>query len=122
MCGVRLVEFEARSSVATWLMSIARFKALSVRRRRMDDALTETIECTIADPADSPEAMLENKSRSDLLRKAISKLSLKHREVIDLVYYHEKTVDEVARILQVPQVTVKTRMFYARRRLAALVA
>jgi RNA polymerase sigma-70 factor, ECF subfamily len=41
--------------------------------------------------------------------------------VIDLVYYHEKSVDEVAHILCVPPATVKTRMFYARKKLAGLV-
>ena len=40
--------------------------------------------------------------------------------VIDLVYYHENSVDEVARIIGVPASTVKTRMFYARQRLGGL--
>jgi RNA polymerase sigma-70 factor (ECF subfamily) len=40
--------------------------------------------------------------------------------VIDLVYYHEKSVDEVAEIIQVPKNTVKTRMFYARKCLEKL--
>ena len=43
-----------------------------------------------------------------------------HREVIDLVYYHEKSVDEVSRIVGVPAATVKTRMFYARNKMAEL--
>ena len=53
--------FEGRSSVATWLMSIARFKALSARRRRVDAELDETIEATVADPADDPEAALQER-------------------------------------------------------------
>jgi RNA polymerase sigma-70 factor (ECF subfamily) len=51
----------------------------------------------------------------------LASLSPKHTEIIDLVYYHEKTVAETAAILQVPEATVKTRMFYARRKLAELV-
>jgi len=43
-----------------------------------------------------------------------------HREIIDLVYYHEKSVAEVAEIIGAPQNTVKTRMFHARKRIAAL--
>jgi len=42
--------------------------------------------------------------------------------VIDLVYYHEKSIDEVAEITGVPQNTIKTRMFYARKRIAELMA
>jgi RNA polymerase sigma-70 factor, ECF subfamily len=36
------------------------------------------------------------------------------------VYYHEKSVEEVGEIIGVPQSTVKTRMFYARKQLAEL--
>ena len=43
--------FEGRSVVTTWLLSIARFKALSARRRRTDAPLDETIEATVADSA-----------------------------------------------------------------------
>jgi RNA polymerase sigma-70 factor (ECF subfamily) len=113
--------FQARSSVSTWLMAIARFKALSARRVRKDAELDETIEATVADSADDPEVMLEKKSRDALVRKAVTTLSPEHREIIDLVYYHEKSVDECAQILGVPSGTVKTRMFYARRKLAEMV-
>ena len=45
--------FEGRAAVTTWLLSIARFKAISARRRRTDAALDETIETTVADSADN---------------------------------------------------------------------
>jgi RNA polymerase sigma-70 factor, ECF subfamily len=113
--------FAGRSSVSTWLMAIARFKALSARRRRTDAELDEKIESTIADPADDPEVVLEKKNQGELLRQALMNLSPDHREVIDLVYYHEKSVEEVAQIVGVPSATVKTRMFYARKKLAEMV-
>src|SRR6478672_10628259 len=113
--------FEGRSSVSTWLMSIARHKALSACRRRTDAELDEKIEATIADPANDPEVALQEKDRGELLRRALIRLSPQHRQVIDLVYYHEKSVDEVAHILDVPPATVKTRMFYARKKLADLI-
>jgi RNA polymerase sigma-70 factor, ECF subfamily len=113
--------FEGRSSVSTWLISIARFKALSARRRRTEAELDEKIETTVADPANDPEAALQEKNRGDLLRRALTRLSPEHREIIDLVYYHDKSVDECAHILGIPAATVKTRMFYARKKLAELV-
>src|SRR5256884_4595651 len=91
--------FEGRSSVSTWLMSIARFKALSARRRRTEAELDEKIETTVADPANDPEAALQVKNRGELVREALTHLSPEHREIIDLVYYHEKSVDECAQIL-----------------------
>jgi RNA polymerase sigma-70 factor (ECF subfamily) len=113
--------FEGRSSVSTWLMSIARFKALSALRRRTEDELTEEIEGTLADTANDPEAALQEKNRSELLREALTRLSPEHREIIDLVYYNEKSISECAEILGIPAATVKTRMFYARKKLAELV-
>jgi len=114
--------FQYRSSVSTWLLAIARHKALSARRRRTEGAeLDEKIEATIADSANDPEVALQEKDRGELVRRALMRLSPKHREVIDLVYYHEKSVDEVAHILDMPPATVKTRMFYARKELAELV-
>jgi RNA polymerase sigma-70 factor, ECF subfamily len=114
--------FQRRSSVSTWLLSIARHKALSARRRRTQGAeLDEKIEATIADPANDPEVALQEKDRGELVRQALMRLSPQHREVIDLVYYHEKSVDEVAHILCVPPATIKTRMFYARKKLAEFV-
>jgi RNA polymerase sigma-70 factor (ECF subfamily) len=113
--------FECRSSVSTWLMSIARHKALSARRRRTEAQFCEKIGATVADPADDPEVALQEKDRDELLRRALTRLSPERRQVIDLVYYHEKSVDEVAQILDAPPATVKTRMFYARKKLAELV-
>ena len=114
--------FEGRASVSTWLLAIARYKALSARRSRVDSELDERIASTIADPADNPEAALQKKNRSEVLRDSLATLSPEHGEVIDLVYYHGKSVKEVADIIGVGEATVKTRMFYARRKLASLVA
>ena len=113
--------FEGRSAVTTWLLSIARFKALSARRRRTDVELDETIETTVAASADNAEVALEKKHQGEVLRSAMTKLSREHGGIIDLVYYHEKSVDDAAQILGIPPATVKTRMFYARKKLAELV-
>ena len=50
--------YQGRAALSTWLLSIARFKALSARRRRIDAPLDETIETTVADSADDPEITL----------------------------------------------------------------
>jgi RNA polymerase sigma-70 factor (ECF subfamily) len=114
--------FEARSSVSTWLLAIARHKALSARRRRPDAELDEKIASSVADPADDPEVALQKRTRADLLRRSLARLSPEHREVIDLVYFHGKSVNEVAEIVGIAAATVKTRMFYARKKLADFVA
>ena len=114
--------FEARSSVATWLLAIARHKGLSARRGRSDVALDEETAAQLPDLADDPQRALEMKDRAAMLRQCLDRLSPEHREVIDLVYYHGKSVKEVAAIVDANEATVKTRMFYARKKLADLVA
>jgi RNA polymerase sigma-70 factor (ECF subfamily) len=113
-------KFEGRSAVSTWMLSIARFKALSVLRRRPEEELDEETADTIADQADDPEVVLAKKDKGAVLRQCLTKLSAEHREIVDLVYYHEKSVEEVAGIVGIPEATVKTRMFYARKKLSEL--
>ena len=112
--------FEAKAQVSTWLLAIARYKALSALRRRSEEQLDDQVAATIPDTADDPETVVYQKDRSTLIQKCLSQLSPAHREVIDLVYYHEKSVDEVAKITGVPAATVKTRMFYARNKMQEL--
>ena len=112
--------FEGRSAVSTWLLSIARNKAISVLRRSRDQELDEEAAEEIVDEDDNPEVQEQKRSKSDRLRACIQRLSPEHREVIDLVYYHDKSVEEVATIVGIPEGTVKTRMFHARKRLSDL--
>ena len=112
--------FKARAAVSTWLLAIARFKALSLLRRKGDEELDEETAHAIEDPADDPEVAVRKKERSEILRRCWSKLSPEHRDIIDLVYYQEKAIVAVAEIIGIPENTVKTRMFYARKRLAEL--
>ena len=112
--------FEGRSTVSTWLLAIARFKALSALRRKPEEGLDEDAALEIEDLADNPEMTLEKKDRSAVIRKCLMGLSAEHREIIDLVYYHEKSVEEAAKIVGIPENTVKTRMFYARKQLAEM--
>jgi RNA polymerase sigma-70 factor (ECF subfamily) len=113
-------KFEGRSAAATWMLSIARFKALSALRRRSDAELDDETAGAIEDQADDPEVTLAKKDKGAALRDCLAKLSAEHREIVDLVYYHEKSVEEVAGIVGIPEATVKTRMFYARKKLSEL--
>jgi RNA polymerase sigma-70 factor (ECF subfamily) len=113
-------KFEGRAAVSTWLLAIARFKALSVLRRKPEEELDEETAEAIEDLSDDPEVTVQKKDKGEVLRKCLTALSPEHREIIDLVYYHEKSVEEVAAIVGIPEATVKTRMFYARKKLSEL--
>jgi RNA polymerase sigma-70 factor (ECF subfamily) len=64
---------------------------------------------------------LQKKNRSELIRAALKKLSPEDRDILTLVYFHEKTVEDCALILNLPVAKVKTRMLSARKKLAELV-
>lgn len=113
--------FEGRSTVSTWLLGIARHKALSACHRRPTESLDCEMAQNVADPANNPEVELDRRDTGAVIRRCLSALSPEHAEIIDLVYYQEKSIKEIGEILGIPDNTVKTRMFYARKRLAVLV-
>ncbi len=114
--------YEGRSTVSTWLLGITRHKALTAANRRPTDSIDSETAMNVVDPAATPEAELGQKDTGAVIRRCLASLTPEHAEIIDLVYYQEKSIKEIVEILGIPENTVKTRMFYARKRLAALVA
>ena len=113
-------QFEQRSSLSTWLLAIARNKAYSALRRRQDEQLDEGFAAAIPDHDDTPDIHAQKVNKAAILRQCLDTLSPEHRAVMDLVYYHEEPIEAVSRILGIPENTVKTRMFHARKRLSEL--
>jgi RNA polymerase sigma-70 factor, ECF subfamily len=113
--------FKGRCAASTWLLAIARHKALAELRRRRTP-LPDAEEVETRDPRENPESLFEAKRHREILRNCLNRLSREQREIIDLVYYHGKSVREVAEIVGIARSTVKTRMFYARGKLAQLLA
>ncbi len=112
--------FEGRSEASTFLLAIARNKAYSHLRKRRHDELDDEQAAAIEDPGGAPEAALQKKNKGEALRACLDRLSREQREVMDLAYYHDKSIEDVAEIVGIPAGTVKTRMFHARKRLAEL--
>jgi RNA polymerase sigma-70 factor (ECF subfamily) len=114
--------FEGRCRVSTWLLTITRNLAVSMLRRRTMERLDDDVAAAILDHGDDPETAIQTKQQNAILAHCLTKLSAAHREVIDLVYYHGRSINEVAAIIRVPPSTVKTRMFYARKQVAPLLS
>jgi RNA polymerase sigma-70 factor (ECF subfamily) len=108
--------FGGRSRVSTWVLGIAHNKAVDLRRRRrlaefpLEDAGTLS---GGADPADIAVQIVDRAT----LEAALATLSPEHREVLQLMYGFDCTQAEIAEIAGIPIATVKTRVFYAKRRL-----
>lgn len=113
--------YEGRSEPSTWLLSIAHNKAISaLRKKREVDGIDDDVAGQIPDTDDTPEVISQKLDKGAQIKAAMSELSADHREILDLVYYQEQSVAEVAEILGIPEATVKTRMFYARKKLGEL--
>lgn len=112
--------YEARSSVNTWLLSIAHNRAISALRKRREEPSDDERTAALRDDADDPETAAQKNDKSRLLRRCIDALPVEYREIVDLVYYHELSVAEASAVVGIPEGTVKTRMFNARKRLSEL--
>ncbi|MDK0523613.1 sigma-70 family RNA polymerase sigma factor [Streptomyces sp. ML-6] len=104
------------ASMRPWLFTVARRLAIDARRSRqarpaeVGDVVLETA----ADGEDTAEATV---SALDV-REAVRALSPDHREVLVQMYFRGLTVNETAQALGIPPGTVKSRSYYALRRLA----
>jgi len=116
--------FENRSSVATWLMAIARYKALSARERQTlpTEPLDEVLATTIVETGLQPDAVVERDDWARFLRQCLNSLPAEQAQLIELVYYRDKSIKEVALLMGIPENTVKSRMFLARKKLSAMLA
>ena len=114
--------FNGKSQVTTWLLAITRHKANMALRRRPEARLDDDIVAHLVDPSDDPEVVTHQRDRGEIIRACLNRLSPLHREVIDLVYYHEKSIGEAAQIVGVSKNTVKSRMMHARRQMAKLLS
>ena len=91
--------FDGRSSYKTWLFAIVRHTAADRRRRRMVATLglLRLFEATPAAPA---PASGDDGERARV-RAALASLAPRQREVLDLVFFHELTIEEAAGVMGV---------------------
>jgi len=113
-------KFAGASAVATWILSIAHHRAVSRLRKRREESWDEDAAAALQDAGDNPEVAVQKADKGAILRRCLDKLSAEHKAIVDLVYYHELSISEASEVLQIPENTVKTRMFYARKRLSDL--
>ncbi len=109
--------FQDRCSGLTWVLSIAHHRCLNVLRKRSEGCLDDAEAAHIADDDDDPEVIAQKADKAQVLRRCSEALPPIYREIIDLVYYHELSIREVSEVLDLPDGTVKTRLFKARKRL-----
>ena len=119
-CWRQAGKFEGRSKVVTWLTAIAYNKSISYLRKRREAQVDEGQAELIEDGEDSPQTQLMKGDKGEVIRRMMDELSSEHKAVIELAYYHEMSISEIAEVVDVPANTVKTRLFHARKNLHEL--
>jgi RNA polymerase sigma-70 factor (ECF subfamily) len=115
--------FSGLSQPSTWIHSIARFRVIGYLRKNREVLQDDNFEqLNIEDSELLPEEEMVITERNEQLVETIGKLSEKHREVIELVYFRELSIREISEMLSVSENTVKTRMFYARKHLKSILS
>jgi RNA polymerase sigma-70 factor (ECF subfamily) len=113
--------FRGEGRVIAWLFGIAHNKIMRTYREKRNHHLSELI----AD-ADSMESRVDDKlisqKRRKLLRAGLDKLSIKHRTVLELVFYQDMTMQEISKICKIPVGTVKSRLSYAKAALKGILS
>jgi RNA polymerase sigma-70 factor (ECF subfamily) len=105
--------FKGQSKVLTWIFGIARNLALNaLKKKRQDYPLDDFHHLATDGGMDS-----SGSDRREVIAKALLQVSVKHREVLDLVFYQGFNYEEIASILKVHVNTIKTRVFYAKKAL-----
>lgn len=99
---------------STWLYRLTANHVVDLARRAHKERGRSEMPEQVADTAAGPEEKIEDRERATLLRAALSEIDARYREVILLVYVEGMKVDEVARILALPEGTVKTRLMRGR--------
>lgn len=113
--------FSGLSQPSTWIHSIARFRMIGYLRKNKEVLQDDNFEqLNIEDTDLLPEDEVVISERDKKIVENLGKLSEKHREVIELVYFRELTIKHISEMLDISENTVKTRMFYARKHLKSL--
>lgn len=114
----------AQGTFATWLSRVARNHLVDHYRRTKKERLTSSLDEEegvieqIASLTAGPGAQVESRERKELLQMGLDKLSPDLREAVILRDINDLDYDEIARVLGVPQGTVKSRINRGRLELA----
>jgi RNA polymerase sigma-70 factor (ECF subfamily) len=110
--------FRGKAKVKTWAFRIAHHQAVSwLRRHRRLETLPDGL--PLSPQHGNPEVQAFRAWQTERLWAAMDALSPKHRAVVELAYVHAFSYADIAKVMDCPVGTVKSRMNYAMRYLSA---
>jgi len=118
---VKLAQYDARRPFGPWLMRIVA-NAATDRRRRRNVRQAEPLDASLVGGGPRPDAAAVRSELGDRLRSALGELSERRRTAVVLFDVEGYSHAEIAGILGIPEGTVRSEVFHARRRLRTLLA
>lgn len=114
--------FDGRSSLSTWLYTIAKHQFLDHRRGKLFHWRQRETELVESDPTShpNPEALVRDRERADLLWTTLRRIDEKFRTPLVLAEIEGLSYDEIAAIEGVPIGTIRSRIARAKDQLKAL--
>jgi len=109
------IKYSGRSRISTWILGIARNKSHELLRKELQDKHLPKRPVSVEDPA----PMIEKKER---MIAALDRLPIDQREIIFLTFYENLHYKTIAALLNIPEGTVKSRMYYAKKKLAEVLS
>ncbi len=113
--------FVPTGKVSTWIFGIAYRQALKALRQAGDTRIAYVGEGhPVVDEEADPGELVHRQQQHDRIGRALEALPLEQRAVVEMTYFLGCSCRDVADVMGCPVDTVKTRMFYARKRLRTL--
>lgn len=109
-------QFKGESSLKTYLTKIAINRSYDELRKQKRKAFLDKI-ILFSKNVQSPEQNILQQQDAHSLKNQVMKLPIKYREMIILYYYEEYTAQEIAKLLQISENTVRTRLRRAKEQL-----
>ncbi|MFQ5877098.1 MAG: RNA polymerase sigma factor [Acidobacteriota bacterium] len=109
-----LNRYRQANAMSTWLYRITVNAALDWRRTSGHRSRMEEISPELKDGRPSPQERAIEEDRARLLRRALDRIPGHYRTPLVLVHVEGLALEEVARVLALPEGTVKSRLFRAR--------
>lgn len=106
--------FEGRSSVSSWVFGIANHKAID-RFRRRPDAHEELDEQLEDETATDPVEVISAGEDAGRVGQCLETLSSSHKAALHMAFFEDMSYSEIAVALGIPEGTVKTRVYHAKR-------
>jgi RNA polymerase sigma factor (sigma-70 family) len=97
--------FDGRSQLRTWVFGVIRFTAREELRRRSNRSVREEQVGpeaeSVSDGAPGADLAAERSDQRAMLLEALKTLSPRQREMLQLVFYHDMTIEEAAGVMQI---------------------